>query len=210
MSSGSPSSVVDTVVLRYFLLVDQSGLLLRLLGAPFGVPRIVFDPDEGNVPEMARSEITRSVAYQQRVANDRSRDEEGRRTAAINAERLARIAGLHAAGQVLTLDLSEAELQILGQLTSPGGCKAFGLVFPLHPGEAACIGIAVTRDLVLATDDGDALRALTAMARGHPYERIRRLLIRAGNDGLVSASRANEVHAEMRRLGFWDTKAPFP
>lgn len=210
MSSEPPSSVVDTVVLRYFLLVGESDLLLRLLGTPLGVPRIIFDPDEGNVPEAARSEITRSVAFQQRVVSDPAREEQGRRTAATNAERLAHVADLHAAGQILTLDLTAAELQIVGQLTSLSGCRGFGLVFPLAAGEAACIGIAATRQLVLATDDNDALRALHALAPRHPYERIRRLLRRAGDDGHVSASRANDLHAEMRQLGFWDTHPPFP
>lgn len=210
MSSESRRSVVDTVVLRYFLLVDESDLLIDLLGTPLGVPRMIFDPDEGDVPETARSEMTRSVEFQRRVANDPAREESGRLTAATNAERLDRITECHAAGHVLTLDLTAAELRIVAQLTSPRGCKAFGLVFPLGPGEAACIGVAVTRDLVLATDDSDALRALHALAPGHPYERIRKLLIRAGNGGHISRTRANDLHAEMRRLGFWDTEHPFP
>ena len=43
VSSASPKSVVDTVVLRYFLLVDEIDLLVELLGSPIGAPRIVVD-----------------------------------------------------------------------------------------------------------------------------------------------------------------------
>jgi hypothetical protein len=211
VSSEPPDTVVDTVVLRYFLLVDEIELLLTTLRSPIGVPRIVFDPDEGDdIPESARSEITRSIAYQVRASTDQAREEAGSTTARENAERLCRISDAQAAGSVTTFDMTAAELQILSQLTSPSGCKAFGLVVPLGAGEAACIAIAVTRDLVLVTDDNDALRALQAIDVGRPYERIRKLLIRAANDGHISRQRANELHAEMQRAGFWDTALPFP
>lgn len=210
MSSEQRRSVVDTVVLRYFLLVDEADLLLDLLGSPLGVPRIIFDPDEGSVPDAARSEMTRSIAFQRRATTDPARDEQGRLSSATNAERLDRITSVHASGHILTLDLTAVELRIVAQLTSPSGCETFGLVFPLDAGEAACIAIAMTRDLVLATDDNDALRALHVLAAGHPYERIRKLLLRAAHTGYTSRSRANELHAEMRRLGFWDNSPPFP
>ena len=60
MSRGPARAVVDTVVLRYFLLVDRWDLLTAVLGAPIVVPRIVYDPQEGSVGETAMSEITRS------------------------------------------------------------------------------------------------------------------------------------------------------
>ncbi len=40
-------AIVDTVVLRYFLIVGRTELLLDLLGSPIAVSRIVFDPGEG-------------------------------------------------------------------------------------------------------------------------------------------------------------------
>jgi hypothetical protein len=63
---------------------------------------------------------------------------------------------------------------------------------------------------VFATDDTDALRALERHTPGHPYERIRKLLVRAGNGGLCSPDRASAIHREMRSLGFWDRGEPFP
>jgi hypothetical protein len=38
------ATVVDTVILHYFLLVEQSELLLDLLEPPVGVPRTVYGP----------------------------------------------------------------------------------------------------------------------------------------------------------------------
>lgn len=210
-SSESPEAVVDTVVLRYFLLVDEAELLLKLLGAQIATPRIVYDDDEPqHLPEDARSEITRSISYQQRAGADPARDADARQEAARNSRRLQQVEGLHASGHLVILDMSGDELALVGRLTSPSGCKEFGLRFPLDAGEAACLAIAVARELVLATDDADALGALEQHAPGHPYERIRRLLIRAGDGGLCTRERANEIHREMRRLGFWDRDEPFP
>jgi hypothetical protein len=202
--------VVDTVVLRYFVLVDETDLLNQLLGDPIGTSRIVYDDDEApHLPEDARSEITRSVAYQQRASTDPARDRNAQSEAARNAARLAAIASLHESGRLAILDLEQEELDLVGRLTNPTGCKEFGLRFALDPGEAACLAIAVNRGLVLVTDDTDALLALKRHVPGHPYERIRKLLIRAGNGGLCSPDRANEIHREMRRLGFWDRDDPF-
>lgn len=210
-SSASPDSVIDTVVLRYFLLVDEAELLSDLLGAPIGMPRIVYDDDEApNLPDDARSEITRSGSCQQRAAADSARDVEARQEATRNAERLQRVEALHSSGRLVILDLSDEELGVVGRLTSPSGCRQFGLRFPLDPGEAACVAIAVARGLVLATDDADALRALEHHAPGHRYERIRKLLVRAGNGERCTPERANAIHREMRRLGFWDREDPFP
>jgi predicted nucleic acid-binding protein len=210
-SSASPKCVVDTVVLRYFLLVDEADLMLELLEAPIAIPRIVYDDDDEGpqVSDDARSEITRSIAYQRRASGDPARDQDARRVAARNADRLERITALHTSGRVVIVDLTAEELALVGRLTSPTASKDFGLRFPLDAGEAACLAIAVERALVLATDDDDALRALEHHAPGHPYDRIRKLLIRAGNEGLCTPERANEIHREMRQLGFWDRDDPF-
>lgn len=210
-SSALRDAVVDTVVLRYFLLVDEVELLLKLVGSPLGVPRIVYDPEEADqTPDDARSEITRSISYQQKASRDRARDVDAREEAARNAVRLQAVAALHDSGVLTVVDHDEQELDLVGRLTSPTSCKEFGLRFPVGPGEAACLAIAVQRDLILVTDDTDALRALEHHSRGHPYERIRRLLIRAGESKLCSRKRANEIHREMRHLGFWDREEPFP
>ncbi len=209
-SSASPESVVDTVVLRNFALVDETDLLIRLLREPIGTSRVVYDDSEApHLPDDSRSEITRSIAYQQRASADPARDQGAPREAARNAERLAAIASLHQSGRLTIVDLTDEELDIVGRLTSPSSSKEFGLRFPLDAGEAACLAIAVNRGLVLATDDSDVLRALDHHKPGHPYERIRQLLTRAGDGGLCSPQRANEIHREMRRL-VWDHDDPSP
>ena len=194
----------------YFLLSGEEDVLFDRAGRPLAVPRIIYDPDEGSdVPEVARSDMTRSVAFWHRAARDPARGPVARLQATQNAERLQSVHGLHRAGHVVVLDLEETELVLVSSLTSPSGCHAFGLKFPLAAGEAACVAMAAKRNLVLATDDADALKALRSIDAKHPYERIRKLLIGAVEVGSMSRARANAVHAEMLRLGFWDTKRPF-
>jgi hypothetical protein len=210
VSSELPRTIVDTVVLMYFLLTGEEDLLFNRVGRPLAVPRIVYDPDEdADIPAAARSEMTRSVAFHQRAARDPARDHAARLQATQNSNRLLTVHALHRAGHVVVFDLDEDELGLVSSLTSPSGCHAFGLKFPLDAGEAACLTMAVGRDLVLATDDADALKALRSIDVKHPYQRIRKLLIGAVESGCLSMDRANTIHSEMRRLGFWDAERPF-
>ncbi len=208
--SSDPPAVVDTVVLRYFLFVDQLDLLLELLGRPLGVPRIIYDPDEGDPPDLATCEIVRSIRYQRQAATDPARDATARATAESNAASLERVHDAHSRGDLVVIDLDPEERRVMSGLTSPSGCAGFGLVLPLDPGEAACIAIAVGRGLCLATDDCDALKALGSIDKSAPYERIRRLLARAAEDQLITNDEANGLHRRMTDLGFRDYQLPFP
>ncbi len=210
MSSALPSCVVDTVVLLYFLLAGEADLLIDTLGPPLATPRIIYDPDEGDVPDTVRSEMTRSIAYHRQVATDPTQDTTARDRAAANAKRLSVITDLHSADKLVIMDLATEELEILGRATSPTGCGNYGLLFPLGPGEAACLAIAVARNLPLATDDGDVLRALRQARPSHPYQRIRKLLIQSVDQGQITCPRANAIHQDMTNLGFWDSQLPFP
>ncbi len=162
-------AVVDTVVLRYFLFVARQDLLVALLGSPLMVPRVVFDPDEGDVPEAAMSELTGSIRFQRRAAADGGRLPAARSRAVTNAERLEAIFEMHARGDVEVVDLEVEELDLFARLTSTDSARELGLSFSIQAGEAACIALAVKRGWVLATDDQDALAALGALDPGHAY-----------------------------------------
>ena len=100
--------------------------------------------------------MRRSITYHQHAATDPARDEADRDRAATNTKRLPAITELHRTGRIAVLDLMPAELKIFANATSPRQCSKYGLLFPLDPGEAACLAIALNRDLTFATDDGDA------------------------------------------------------
>ena len=204
--------VVDTVVLRYFLLARRFDLLEQLVRSPFGVPRIVFDPEEETgLNELAMSEMTRSIAHQAQVSNDVNRSEPERAQARDRAEYLSRIRGHYESGAFEVLDLRDEERSVVAKLTNVDDARReLGLLFALDPGEAACVSIALNRGLVIATDDTDALRVIEQLHPGHPYERIRKLLKRAAREGLANESKANLIHESMQSHGFWDNGIPFP
>lgn len=220
------SAVLDTVVLRYFLLVDRTELLLNLVGSPLGVPRVVYDPDEGPlppgvpravsdrddgpIPPDAMSEMTRAIYDQRRRAEDLLQPDDVRAAASKAMQRLHAIHSLNGIGHIEVLDMTTDELSLFASLTSPRGAAAADLLFPLAAGEAATIAISIRRGLTCATDDSDGLHALEVLAPGHPYERIRKLLRRAADEGLVTPALANEIHTDMRKSGFWDNGTPFP
>ncbi len=210
-SSSRVDTIVDTVVLRYFLFVKREDLLLRLLGRPLGVSRVIFDPDEGtHVPEEAMSEIRRSITIQRRRSRDRTHTTEFRSDAAHKAERLGEITDLHVAGSIEVLDMTHEERTLFSRLTSNTEAPSIGLRVGLGPGEAACVAIAIHRGCLLATDDNDALKALQKLSPTSTHTRIRSLLCLAAERREIDRIEAKVIHREMRRLGFWDTTDPFP
>jgi hypothetical protein len=200
------ATVVATVILHYFLLVEQSELLLELLEPPVGVPRIVYDPEDGASADVVVSELRQNIRYEERIARTTKADKPEHHDAQQRAQRLQVIDRL-IGDAVHVLDMTDAELDVFERLTAEQPEDELGLVVPLGAGEAACIAIALERGHVLATDD---LRALHRLKQDHPYERIRRLLMRAGENAIIPRGEANDIHRRMREMGFWDAVAPFP
>lgn len=204
MSSEQPS-ILDTVVLLYFLLAGQEALLTRLLGAPLRVSLAVYDPEERSLPPQALrhsdllSEMRQAIRHYEVAARS---DPESSELLA----RIRRVDPLYEQGELEVVALSADERILAARLQSRREAADFGLRVPLGPGEAACVAVAFTRGWTVATDDNAALTALSTLSgRDHPYERIRKLLVRAADEGLVTPAEARDIHNQMRQLGFWDS-----
>lgn len=204
MSSEQPS-ILDTVVLLYFLLVGQEALLTRLLGEPLRVPLAVYDPEERSLPPEALrhsdllSEMRQAIRHYEVAARA---DPEGSELLA----RLRPVDSMYEQGKLEVVELGADERTLAARLQSRREAADFGLRVPLGPGEAACVAVAFTRGWTVATDDNAALTAVRALSGpDHPYERIRKLLVRAADEGLITRAGAREVHDQMRHLGFWDS-----
>lgn len=199
-------SSVDTVVLMYFLLVEEWPLLSALLEQPVLVPSIVFGM-QGEDGLSSPSELTESARHYENKAGNPTTTGPDRQHFQNAAARLRGFSAAVIAGEAQIVNLSDDEWKLashiqLGHIDRTG--------FRLGPGEVACLALAISRDLILVTDDSQALQALEAHAPGHPYERIRKLLRRAAQEQQISRERANELHDEMRAFGFWDRTQPFP
>ncbi|MGE0600641.1 MAG: hypothetical protein AB7J35_05270 [Dehalococcoidia bacterium] len=210
MSSERPS-ILDTVVLLYFLLVGREALLTRLLGAgaPLRVPLAVYDPEERSLsPEALRhSDLLSEMRQATRHYEVAARSDPA---AGELLERVRRVDFLYDGAALEVVELSADERLLAARLQSRRTAAEYGIRVPLGPGEAACVAIAFTRGWTIATDDNAALTALGALyGHDYPYERIRKLLVRAAEEGLVDRAEAREIHDQMRQLGFWDSDQLF-
>ena len=197
--------IVDTVVLLYFFLVERFDLLVGLLGDPIQVPLSVYDPGE---PRDATAALLRSDLLSE-MRQSILHYEASARTTGDDAS-LVRVARVD--GRIRSVAMTDDERNLAASLQSRTNVKRYGIRYPLGPGEAACIAIARTRGWTIATDDTDALTVMKNLdtTPAFRYERIRKLLTRAANEGAVSKAEANDIHHEMRIHGFWDAGAPFP
>ena len=202
------SVIVDTVVLRYFLLVERFDLLAQVLGGRMSTSRIVYDPGDLD-KEVVHSEMAKSIQVQNMRSADPKRSREERERAKMFAERLSNIQDCCRSGRILIVDMSQRERSVYARLSSEDNIGEYDIAFPLGDGEAASIAIAVERGWTLATDDNDALKALRKLRPDQPSLRIRRILIDAADLGFITPAEANNIHAEMRNCGFWDKVPPY-
>lgn len=197
--------VADTVVVNYFLAVGAFGLLRVLLGGAVRIPRAVFDPDEpDDVAEEAASELRRGLRLHQHRSADRSIGSELRERSARALPHFETLPELVSRGELMVLDLSGDELGTFARLRDASFVSRFSLVAGLGRGEAAALAIAARRGYDLATDDQDAIKAAAGLMPDIETHRIRALLVRAADTGLITRDRARELHAAMLAAGFWD------
>ena len=213
MSEGS--HIIDTVVLMYFLLVGREALLGDLMGRPLQVPFAVYDPEDRDLQgeTSPRSELLsemRQAIRHYEAAAEAAAESESSDHEFESFNRIKRIDDLYDEGGLVPVAMTPDELLLSAQLQS-SDASVHGLKVGLGPGEAACVAISYTRGWTIATDDADAFKVLNRLHadREYPYERIRKLLVRAADEGHISSEEANRLHEEMRALGFWDSGQPF-
>lgn len=207
--SSDNDHIIDTVVLLYFLLAEQEDLLCALLGQPLQVPYAVYDPEDRIPPtdSVSRSELLsemrQAVRHYQRVTKTGGDTEP--------LLRVRRVDLLYDDGRLVPVAMTQEEYLLAARLQSTDTTD-YGIRIPLGPGEAACVAISWKRSWTVVTDDSDAFKVLDKLHgnREYRYERIRKLLIRAANEGHVTREEANDIHARMCSQSFWDSERPFP
>ena len=183
--SSDDKHIIDTVVLLYFLLVGEEDLLCTLLGTPLQVPLAVYDPEDRDLPPAAHrraellSEMRQAVGHYESSARLTGDDD--------SLSRVRRIDSLYDEGRLASVQMTPDERLLAAKLESADALQ-YGVQVPLGPGEAACVAISFERGWTIATDDSDALKVLKKLHRGQDfrYERIRKLLIRAAEEGHVT------------------------
>lgn len=207
-ASASPDQpvVFDTVVINYFLAIGEIQLLAGLSGGSLMVPRAVFDPDEDDAGrEEGMSELRRGLHLHRRRCEDAGAPSELRARSEQALPEFETLPDLCHRGTLRILDLTDAELKLYADLRDAPSVRRYGVLVGLGPGEAAVLAICSKRGWLPATDDDDAIRVADRLLPGIRPLRIRGLLQRAVDLGLVDLDRARAIHEAMRKIGFWDT-----
>jgi len=123
--------IVDTVVLMYFLLVGQEGLLGDLLGKPLQVPVAVYDPaDRARSPEPASrsellSEMRQAVGHYETAAT-LAEESESPDHAIESFRRIKRVDDLYDDGRLVPVEMTQAE-QLLAARLQGSDVAEYGL-----------------------------------------------------------------------------------
>jgi predicted nucleic acid-binding protein len=184
--------VCNTTPVRYFALVGQFDLLVRILGGEVHVPRQVMDPDED--PDGIESLVS-EIAQSERYWAKRSVDPE----AMQNWDRLRKLRSRH---EIRVVDLEGDELGAFSELVSPSYTKSIGLAGPLGSGEAAVIAIAESRSWTAAMDDALARDVLLRRSPGTRVITTWELLRRAVAQQLVDSAEAQLIYDDMLAKGY--------
>ena len=215
MPSRKQLIVVDPSVLGYCARTGAIDCITQRSDCRIATTEIAYDPDETSYgspispDEEALSEIPRMMCYFRARRSDPRLSQSDRDAAIGDFDGLAHVAELYVSGNLEIIGLTDSEMACHSKLASDSSAQEMGLRFAVSPGAASCIAVAIERNLPLATDDKDALKALTVLHSNHPVLRTQDLLIGAVDDGLISEARAKEFHADMVRRGFWDINPPY-
>ena len=184
--------VCNTTPVRYFALVGQFELLVRILDGEVRVPRQVMDPDED--PDGIESLVS-EIAQSERYWAKRSVDAE----AMQNWDRLRKLRSRH---DIRVIDLEGDELGAFSEMVSPSYTKSIGLAGPLGSGEAAVIAIAESRSWTAAIDDALARDVLLRRSPGTRVITTRELLRQAVAQQLVDSAEAQLIYDDMLAKGY--------
>lgn len=184
--------VCNTTPVRYFALVGQFDILVRVLGGEVCVPRQVMDPDED--PDGIESLVS-EIAVSERYWAKRSVDPD----AMQNWDRLRK---LRLRDDIRVVDLGDAELGAFSEMISPRYAKSVGLAGPLGHGEAAVIAVAESRDWTAAMDDALAREVLLRRSPGTRVVTTWELVRRAVAQGVLESAGAQLIYDDMLAKGY--------
>jgi predicted nucleic acid-binding protein len=184
--------VCNTTPVRYFALVGQFDLLVRILNGEVRVPRQVLDPNEN--PDGIESLVS-EIAQSERYWAKRSVDAE----AVQNWDRLRK---LRSRDDIRVVDLEDDELGAFSEMVSPSYAKSIGLAGALGSGEAAVIAIAESRSWTAVIDDALARDVLLRRSPGTRVITTRELLRRAVAQQLVDSAFAQLIYDDMLAKGY--------
>jgi hypothetical protein len=187
--------ISDASVVRNFAVLGWTDCLCTLCGGTILVAEGVIGAAPGDPGEIESAKEYFDMEAERASLGSRAQ------TDALAASRGLADLLARRSTDVVVVTLTPAELNLALRLQDTAerpwreglGMKARRL----DAGEAACIAIAVTRALALATDDGDGVVAFKALG-GTDHSWTRDLLKRAVKDGLLGEAEAKAGYEELQ------------
>lgn len=207
--------VVDSSILIPWSLVSKTELLVSI-GDIFTTD-FVYDLNEISqldpltiTKSWGASDIAKDILHYRRKGSDLRLTDYWRLAAQTSADNLERIADHIIDNRLKIINVQEhQEIDLYARLTSQRQAEALGLARSISYSAASCVTVAYRRDMVLASDDKDAVRALRALSQDHPSISTQDLLRMASQAGHISQQQANDIHIDIAYRGICDPNPPY-
>lgn len=212
-----PPIVVDSSILIPWSLVGKTELLVSI--GDMSTTDFVYDFNE--MSQLSPTTITKlwgasdvakeTIHHRYRGSDPRMRDDR-RRAAQMAADRLERIADHLIDNKLKIISIQEQDHQetdLYARLSSQRKAEALGLVRSLGYSAASCVAVAYKRDMVLASDDRDAVQALQVLSPDHLSVSTLDLLRMASQAGHISKQQAYDIHLNIASRGICDPNPPY-
>lgn len=214
-SPNDPSIVVDASILIPWSLANKAELLVSV--GDIYTTDFVYDFNE--MSQLSPTKITKSwgasdiaketIHHRYRGSDPRMRDDR-RRAAQMAADRLERIADLLIGNKLKIVTIQEhQETALYARLSSQRQAEDLGLTRSISHSAASCVAVAYERDMVLASDDRDAVRAMQVLSPDHLSVSTQDLLRMASQAGHISKQQANDIHLDIAFRGICDPTPPY-
>lgn len=207
--------VVDSSILIPWSLVSKTELLVSV-GDMFTTD-FVYDLNEISqldpltiIKSWGASVIAKDILHYRRKGSDLRLTDYWRLAVQTSADNLERIADHIIDNRLKIINVQEhQEIDLYARLTSQRQAEALGLARGISYSAASCVTVAYRRDMVLASDDKDAVRALRALSQDHPSISTQDLLRMASRAGHISQQQANDIHIDIAYRGICDPNPPY-
>ena len=207
--------VVDSSILIPWSLAGKAELLVSV-GDMFTTD-FVYDLNEISqldpliiTKTWGACDIAKDILHYRRQGSDPRLTDYWHRAAQTAADNLERLADHLIDNRLKIISLQEPqEIDLYARLTSQKRAEELGLVRSIGYSAASCVTVAYERDMILASDDKDAVRALKVLSHDHPSIGTQALLRRASQAGHISQQEANDIHLDIAYRGICDPNPPY-
>lgn len=213
----NPPIVVDSSILIPWGLAGKTELLVSV--GDMSTTDFVYDFKEMSqlrpdkiTKSWGRSDAVKDILHYRSHVSDPRLSDHRRRMSQIAADNLERIADHLITNKLKIISIQEQdrqEIDLYAQLASQIEAEELGLTRSISYSAASCVTVAYKRDMILASDDRDAVQALRVLSPDHLSVSTQDLLRMAVQAEHISKQKANDIHLDIAHRGICDLNPPY-